>query len=192
VEQQWVAEKIMPQLRNEVLADGRLIGHEATETVQAGDLELHRLSFKSRDSQSPRYLTVLAAPRYLYTIVVFAESTTEEGYRELDASLRTLQFVATVPKRVRVSQGAAASNLIKKVDPHYPRAAKDSGIQGTVLLTGLIQHDGSLCIVEVVSGPPELVASTLDAVRQWRYEPYRINGQPVEVETRISVNYRLR
>jgi protein TonB len=81
--------------------------------------------------------------------------------------------------------------LVQQVEPAYPELAKIARIQGTVQLAAVIAHDGTISKLRVLSGPPLLVAAAVDAVRQWRYRPYILNGQPVEVETQVSVNFKL-
>jgi protein TonB len=77
------------------------------------------------------------------------------------------------------------------VQPKYPPMAKDSHVEGTVVLHAIILKDGSVGSLEVISGPALLRQSALDAVRQWLYYPTELNGTPVEVDTTICVIYRL-
>lgn len=95
------------------------------------------------------------------------------------------------PKRVKVSEGVAQGLLVHKVVPQYPALAKQARIQGSVVLQAYIGKDGKVDNVQVVSGPPMLAQAALQAVRQWRYKPYMLNGQPVEVQTMINVNFNL-
>ncbi|MGH9492808.1 MAG: energy transducer TonB [Terriglobales bacterium] len=95
------------------------------------------------------------------------------------------------PQRVRVSQGVSEGNLITKVTPPYPPMAKMARVQGAVILQAVISKSGTIENLRVVSGHPMLVQSALDAVRQWRYRPYLLNGEPVEVETQITLNFSL-
>ncbi len=95
------------------------------------------------------------------------------------------------PKRVNVSQGVAQGLLVHKVVPQYPPMARDAHIQGSVVLEAVIGKDGKIQNVQVVSGPQQLAQAAVDAVRQWRYKPYYLNGQPVEVQTMINVNFNL-
>ncbi len=92
---------------------------------------------------------------------------------------------------VRVSSGVAAGMAISQVTPVYPEEAKAEHVQGVVVLHAVISKGGEVENLQVVSGPKELVASAIDAVRQWRYKPYLLNGEPTEVETTINVNYTL-
>jgi len=100
-----------------------------------------------------------------------------------------------VPKvtlnRVRVSGGVVEGNLIHKVVPPYPALAKTARIQGQVVLHAIISKQGNVENLNVMSGHPMLVQSALDAVKQWKYRPYILNGEPVEVETTITVNFNL-
>lgn len=98
--------------------------------------------------------------------------------------------VAT-PQRVRVSQGVIAGNAISQPKPNYPPLAKAARVQGSVVLQAVIGKDGRVENLKVVGGHPMLVQSALDAVRQWRYRPYMLNGEPVEVDTTITVNFTL-
>jgi TonB family protein len=75
--------------------------------------------------------------------------------------------------------------------PKYPEAAKKAGIEGTVLLDAVIGKDGSVEQLKVASGPKQLQSSSLEAVRQWKYQPYLLNGEPIEVQTTIKVVYSL-
>jgi protein TonB len=76
------------------------------------------------------------------------------------------------------------------VEPVYPKIANITGIRGEVKLHAIIARDGSIQSLNVTSGHPLLAAAALEAVRQWRYQPYILNGDAVEVETLISVNFK--
>jgi periplasmic protein TonB len=98
--------------------------------------------------------------------------------------------VAT-PARVRVSQGVSSGLLIKKVQPNYPPLARQARIQGQVLLQAQISKDGSIENLSLISGHPMLAPAAIEAVRQWRYKPYMLNGEPVAVDTQVVVNFTL-
>jgi protein TonB len=95
------------------------------------------------------------------------------------------------PQKVRVSSGVAEGNLIHDVKPQYPALARQARIQGTVVLLAVIGKDGSVQNLHVKSGPPMLAQAAMDAVKQWRYRPYYLNGQPVEVDTQVNINFTL-
>jgi protein TonB len=107
------------------------------------------------------------------------------------SSVPTAVPKAATPQRVRVSQGVSQGLLIHKVTPQYPPLAQQARIQGTVVLQALIGKDGTIQNLHVVSGHPMLTNSALEAVKEWRYKPYYLNGEPVEVETTINVNFTL-
>jgi len=98
---------------------------------------------------------------------------------------------AATPKRITVSQGVQTGLLIRKVQPVYPPLAKQARISGSVVLSALIGKDGTIQNLKAVSGHPMLIQSALDAVRQWKYKPYFLNGEPVEVDTQVTVNFTL-
>ena len=79
--------------------------------------------------------------------------------------------------------------LIKKVPPKYPKQARKQHIRGTVIMHAMITKEGSVADLQVVSGDPVFVQAALDAVKTWKYRPYRLGGQPVDVETTITVNF---
>ncbi len=95
------------------------------------------------------------------------------------------------PQRVRVSQGVSAGLLVRKVNPTYPPLARQARISGTVILRAVIGKDGSIQNLSLVSGHPMLAPAAIDAVKQWKYKPYLLNGEPVEVDTEVQVNFTL-
>jgi periplasmic protein TonB len=98
---------------------------------------------------------------------------------------------AATPTRVKVSQGVTSGLLVRKVQPNYPPLAKQARISGAVVLQAVIGKDGTIQNLKAVSGHPMLIQSALDAVRQWKYKPYYLNGEPVEVDTQVTVNFTL-
>jgi len=98
---------------------------------------------------------------------------------------------ATTVQRVRVSQGVSQGLLIHQVKPTYPPLARQARIQGTVVLQAVISKDGSIEHLTLVSGHPMLAPAAIEAVKQWKYKPYFLNGEPVEVDTTINVNFTL-
>jgi TonB family protein len=94
---------------------------------------------------------------------------------------------APVPR----SEGVMAAGLIYQVQPRYPDLARTIHLRGTVYLRAIIATDGTVRQLEVISGNPILASPALQAVRQWRYQPTRLNGEAVEVETLITVNFVL-
>jgi TonB family protein len=99
---------------------------------------------------------------------------------------------SSVPAPSSITVKPDQLKIAKKVQPVYPPDAKKARISGTVLLDAVIGKDGSVQSLRVVSGPPALLQSALDAVRQWQYEPYLLNGEPIEVKTTITIMFTLR
>ena len=91
---------------------------------------------------------------------------------------------------LKVSQGVSQGLLIKRVQPKYPPAALAVRAQGAVEIEATITRDGSVSNAKVLKGDPMLSRAALDAVRQWRYKPYYLDGQPVEIQTQITVNFK--
>lgn len=90
---------------------------------------------------------------------------------------------------MRVSSGVMASLVLHKVDPIYPEDAKAKGISGAIVLHAIIDPQGKVDKLSVVSGPGVLRDASLTAVRQWTYKPYLLNGRPQSVETTVTVNF---
>jgi protein TonB len=98
---------------------------------------------------------------------------------------------AAIPQRVRVSQGVSTGLLIRRVQPNYPPLARQARIQGQVILQAEISKEGTIQNLQLVSGHPMLAPAAIEAVKQWRYRPYLLNGEPVAVDTQVVVNFTL-
>ena len=99
--------------------------------------------------------------------------------------------LAPTPKRVHVPAQVAEANLVYDVAPKYPPEAGRARIEGTVVLLAVIGKDGSVEDVRVKSGVSALARAAIEAVKQWRYRPYLLNGEPVEVNSQITINFTL-
>lgn len=95
------------------------------------------------------------------------------------------------PVKMRVSSGVAEGMLVHQVKPQYPPLAVQARIQGTVVLQAVIGKDGTIRELRLISGHPMLAPAAIEAVKQWRYSPYLLNGEPVEVDTQVNVNFTL-
>jgi protein TonB len=95
------------------------------------------------------------------------------------------------PTRVKQGGNVTAASVISQARPLYPALAMQARIQGNVVLHAIIDKDGRVAQLEVISGHPLLVQAALDAVKQWRYRPTLLNGDPVEVDTTITVTFTM-
>jgi len=91
----------------------------------------------------------------------------------------------------RISGGVMAGLILTKVPPQYPVEARNAGVSGTVVMHAMIGKDGTIKNLTVISGPALLQTAAVDAVKQWTYRPYLLNGMPTEVDTTIMVNFNL-
>jgi protein TonB len=98
---------------------------------------------------------------------------------------------ATAPARIKQGGNVTAASIVTQTKPVYPPLARQARIQGSVVLHAIIDKDGRVAQLEVVTGHPLLVQAALDAVKQWRYKPTLLNGDPVEVDTTITVTFTM-
>jgi len=94
-------------------------------------------------------------------------------------------------KRIRISQGVTQGMVLSRIEPVYPKIALSARITGVVVLHAIINQQGTIHELQVVSGHPVLIPAAVAAVRQWTYRPFLLNGEPVEIETYITVTFRI-
>ena len=92
---------------------------------------------------------------------------------------------------LKISQGVSQGLLIKRVQPRYPQNALSMRVQGAVQMEATINKEGNISNLKVISGDAVLARAATEAVKQWRYKPYYLNGEPVEIQTQITVNFKL-
>jgi TonB family protein len=90
-----------------------------------------------------------------------------------------------------VSQGVTGGRLTRKVDPTYPVEARSQHIEGAVKLDALVGEDGNVHEVMITSGPPLLAKAAAQAVKQWHYQPFQLNGRPVSMHNQITIQFKL-
>jgi protein TonB len=83
-----------------------------------------------------------------------------------------------------------AKLVTHRVDPNYPEAARPANLQGVIVLEVVVGRDGSVLGMHALNGPEMLAEAAMDALRWWRFEPYRVDGQPVVVETKVAVEFK--
>jgi len=99
---------------------------------------------------------------------------------------------AVEPERVmKLSAAAAEDSLVRRVEPNYPKAAREQQIEGHVVLEVHIGRDGGVQEIKLVSGPEMLAQAATDAVKQWRFKPRSVDGRKVEMQTNVTLNFRL-
>jgi len=98
---------------------------------------------------------------------------------------------APVLQDLHVSQGVSRGLLVKEIQPVYPASARQMRIEGAVELLATISKNGDISTVKVLSGSPQLAHAAVDAVKQWKYKPYLLNGEPVEIQTQVTVKFQL-
>jgi TonB family protein len=128
---------------------------------------------------------------WLSTLCLATAGSAQESKSESAPPAQQQQSGQQRPKRVRVSQGVSQALLIRKVEPEYPQEAREKRIEGTVVLQVQISEAGDVKEARLISGHPLLAPAAIEAVKQWKYKPYLLNGEPVQVETRVTVDFRL-
>lgn len=132
--------------------------------------------------------SVWLIPALLFSLSGFTQQATTAGQPATPGGTAS---PASAAKSLVISSGVAQANRIGGDMPAYPAIAKAAQIQGTVVLGATISKEGLIQDLKVVSGPPMLQGAAMDAVRTWRYKPYLLNGEPVQVETQINVVFSL-
>jgi TonB family protein len=169
-----------------------------------GGIPARRYDYKSKATPT-QYLTTLSGPRHGYTLSVVFIAGSEERVQELMKSIQTLrvrpdwppnadttQASAPSAPRVRISQAASQVLLQRHRQPAYPPATRKAHVEGSVVLLAHIGVDGLIKELYVENGNALLVPSAIDAVSQWKYQPYLLNGKPTEVETQITIAFTLK
>ena len=161
--------------------------HHAIGLCDAHTLE-RRIMFLTAKRQLPglSHRFALATAAVLLTLATCTTATA----LHLGVAPQTSQ-PASDATGYRISGGVMAGQILSRVNPVYPPEARAAGISGSVVLQARIGKDGVVQNLSAISGPAELQAAAIDAVKQWVYRPYLLNGAPVEVNTTITVNYHL-
>jgi TonB family protein len=186
----------------EVLLSGRKPLHAQTTAlleesiVEPAPLFQNTQLFRTLEGSAPhgptstfRRMLTFAAPAVL-VVAALGWWQWEQGWSKLEAPVVAQESVAVKPQ-LKVSAEVMQQRIRHKVMPDYPDAARQANVQGTVLLDAVINADGSVTQLKVLSGPEILTRAATDAVRWWRYEPYLVSGQPVPVETTVVMDFRL-
>jgi TonB family protein len=158
-----------------------------------------KASSTAQVADAPRVIKAGAVPK-LKSAPVAAETAAPPSAFGLDTSasakpMPNLGSSTSTPKpvlqRLNISQGVSVGLLVKKVEPVYPANALHLRVEGAVQLLATISKTGAISEIKVLKGDPQLTRAATDAVKRWKYQPYLLNGEPVEIETQITVNFRL-
>ncbi|MGP8271597.1 MAG: energy transducer TonB [Terracidiphilus sp.] len=170
----------------------------ATETKEAVQPELQSKMMHdqlSTPAQIPHDIKLKASDDAPSSLNVGAVNLEGQGSSNAIGNIFNGQSKSSVtvapPKTVAVSAGVAGGLLIQRTPPVYPQIAKSARITGTVVLKATISKTGVIENLHVVSGPSMLTQAAVDAVRSWRYRPYKLNNDPVEIETTVNVIFTL-
>jgi protein TonB len=175
---------------------------KAQHNTDPDDIQVQEMPF-SRDTKvtvtpKPQPLIVKAGtarPTAQATVALAPPPVDVSGGNSNEAITNLVTSTAQLPKpapgMVRISQGVSQGLLLKKVPPSYPRMALQLHKEGFVELLATVSKDGRITNIKVLSGDAMLTSAATEAVRQWQYRPYLLNGQPVEVETQITVSFKL-
>ena len=159
------------------------LSDQATAELLAS-LPIHEGGEWNADTAQKASQAVKAFDEHL-TIVQQVAAQSAGGTPQLDLA------IIDSPGRIRVGGNVQSAMIVAKVPPIYPAAAKAARIQGVVHLSAIIGMDGTVQELTVLDGPAELTQSAMDAVKQWVYRPTLLNGNPVQVQTTIDINYTL-
>jgi periplasmic protein TonB len=170
-------------------------------------IKIEQASAAPSSTAIPQLTTAFTAPAQIPTIInmnadtnpapVNIATTMATGNYNPLVSIGTSSatHVAVVParpsvQRVNLSTGVTEGMLLTPIRPIYPPIAKAAHVEGTVVVEAIISRGGSIESLHVVSGSPMLQQAAIEAIQVARYRPYMLNGQPTEVQTRITVNFR--
>jgi TonB family protein len=170
---------------------GEVLGAESSGELELAASSLHGISFGEDEPNSKCVMSGDDNPNFGETVDDNSPNPGRIIGGVLSSKRSMSQSNSDLPQRVRVSQGVSTGLLVTKVQPQYPDDARQARIQGTVVLKALIDANGNVEELTLVSGHPLLAPAALEAVKQWKYKPYLLNGQPVKVETQIMVNFQL-
>jgi TonB family protein len=130
-------------------------------------------------------------------LLVFAAAGTgvfwwkwNRGWEELESGLKTEQAAANEKPQAQVPAEVMEKLLTHRVEPAYPTEARRANLQGVIALDIVVGRDGSVMSMHALNGPDALVRAAMDALRWWKFEPYRVNGEPAVVETTVAVEFK--
>jgi TonB family protein len=190
VEQEAVS---IPQASTDRSAASSLLSGEREAVDSAVPSTTLAPSKSARAASSPSGLTVYENGRLIYTMPAkkLQNPGTELAGLRSDETREATKSALPAGEPVSVSSETAWAHLSLRVEPDYPEAARQQHVEGPVVLKALVGKDGAIRKLTIISGDKQLATAAVDAVRQWRFKPYRQNGQLRDFETQITVNFTL-
>jgi len=175
-----------PSAKNTTPAPKDETSEESDVTVtHPGPKLIVKSGLGERSAQKPEPMADVAAP----TLGVNEDQSAISSL--VQSTPVAVPKVAAPQQTLRVSQGVTQGLLTRRVQPVYPPQAMQMHIQGAVQVLATISKEGRITTVKILNGDPILSRAAADAVSQWRYKPYFLNGEPVEIQTQIVVNFKL-
>ncbi len=113
-----------------------------------------------------------------------------QGWEELESGLKKTDAAAAAKPQVQVSTEVMEKLLVHRVQPTYPAEARNDNLQGIIALDIVVGRDGSVVSMHALNGPEVLARAAMDALRWWKFEPYRVNGEPAIAETTMAVEFK--
>ncbi len=181
----WVEEskaEVEPEARNSSLSEPETPGDKTRAASSHGAPGKAR-----RKHRGPGWILFLVLAVILAAIFWWRWN---RSWEELEAGLVNRGATSADQPRVQVATEVMGKLLVRKIEPHYPAAARKAKLQGTIVLEIVVGRDGSVVGMRPVNGPDVLARSAMDALRWWKFEPYRVNGEPATVETTVAMEFK--
>jgi protein TonB len=159
----------------------------ASTKVPAADEEVQPIVIKNQPSK-PATKTALTSEAPALSITNLAPVA---GAAPLPDLMGPSHTTAPVLQSLNISQGVSRGLLVKQVQPTYPSSAMRMHVEGSVQLLATLSKNGDITGVKILRGDSQLAQAAVSAVKQWKYKPYLLNGEPVEIQTEITVNFKL-
>lgn len=151
--------------------------------------------FLRRPVPPPRRRIKLLSRKWLQRVAalvvvagIFSWWKWQHGWNEIESQVKEVEPVATA--RLQVPSAVMAQRVRHRLDPVYPQEARAARVQGVVILNVVVGIDGAVKTVRALSGPEPLTQAAVDAVRWWKFEPYTVDGNPVEAESTVAIDFR--
>jgi len=144
----------------------------------------------TRAKRKPRGLWWLVALFFLLSATAIWWWLWNRSWEELESVLRISQSNTAENPRAQVPAAVMEKLLVHRVQPGYPAEARKEGLEGTIALNIVVGRDGAVLRMRALNGPDILARAAMDALRWWKFEPYRINGEPAVVETTVAVEFK--